>query len=129
MSKTADYIHEIELAFIASPAIQSFEILRTTVNSDTGFIRIRAKLRNEDFLEVAEFFVWEQNQIHTLTYRYQWMSPDQQTLRKRWDNAPHYPELAQFPHHVHDGDELTVRPGEPLTLLTWLPLLEKLLPE
>jgi hypothetical protein len=35
----------------------------------------------------------------------------------RWDNAPHYPGLANFPHHFH-GDTDTVHPsdlsGDPL---------------
>lgn len=129
MNKIAKHLRKIELALIASPAIHSFEIIRTTLNSDAGFIRLRAHLRNDDFLEVAEYFVWEQNQIQTISYRYQWMSADQQALCMRWDNAPHYPDLDGFPHHVHDGDEQNVQPGEPLTLLTWLSLLEKLLPE
>lgn len=25
----------------------------------------------------------------------------------RWDNAPHYPSLANFPHHFHDDTETT----------------------
>lgn len=33
-------------------------------------------------------------------YAYQWMEPDG-TLRRRWDNAPHWPAVPTVPHHVH----------------------------
>jgi hypothetical protein len=23
-----------------------------------------------------------------------------------WDNAPHYKDLVNFPHHVHDGNDI-----------------------
>lgn len=25
---------------------------------------------------------------------------------RRWDNAPHHKDLANFPHHVHDGNDI-----------------------
>ncbi|MEA3359588.1 MAG: DUF6516 family protein [Thermodesulfobacteriota bacterium] len=31
-------------------------------------------------------------------------------LIKRWDNAPHFPDLKGFPHHVHIGKNDTVAP-------------------
>jgi len=30
------------------------------------------------------------------------------TLRRRWDNAPHWPDVAAFPHHVHLPDQETL---------------------
>lgn len=30
----------------------------------------------------------------------------------RWDNAPHHPEVATHPHHVHDGQESQVTDSE-----------------
>jgi len=27
---------------------------------------------------------------------------------RRWDNAPHWPELKTFPHHLHLCDEASV---------------------
>lgn len=37
-------------------------------------------------------------------YRHHWQDADGQ-LRKRWDNAPHHPEIDSFPNHLHDGAE------------------------
>jgi hypothetical protein len=39
----------------------------------------------------------------------------------RWDNAPHYPSLANFPHHFHDDTETTYPSdlsGDPLADLS-----------
>jgi hypothetical protein len=44
-------------------------------------------------------------------------------LRVRWDNVRHYPNLPGFPHHLHDGDEENVRPGEPMNLFKVLDLI------
>lgn len=33
-------------------------------------------------------------------------SPTSGRLIKRWDNAPHHPELDTFPHHLHEGDRV-----------------------
>jgi hypothetical protein len=44
-------------------------------------------------------------------------------LRMRWDNAEHYPELPNFPHHRHEGDEKNVLPGEPMNLFKVLDII------
>jgi len=61
-------------------------------------------------LEIAEFFVLEANAIAVGNYRFHWQDP-QGRLIKRWDNAPHHPEVEGFPHHLHDGNEENVMPG------------------
>ncbi len=33
------------------------------------------------------------------------MNP-QKKMIVRWDNAPHYTQLASFPHHFHHGDKI-----------------------
>jgi len=48
--------------------------------------------------------------IEIVTYSYHWADA-QGNLIRRWDNAPHFPGLPNFPHHVHDGATNTVLPG------------------
>jgi hypothetical protein len=43
-------------------------------------------------------------------YKFHWQD-SQGRLIKRWDNAPHHPEVEGFPHHLHDGSEENVIPG------------------
>jgi hypothetical protein len=61
-------------------------------------------------LEIAEFFALEANTITVENYKFHWQD-SQGRLIKRWDNAPHHPEVESFPHHLHDGSEDKVIPG------------------
>ncbi|WP_338059010.1 toxin-antitoxin system TumE family protein [Aphanizomenon flos-aquae] len=35
---------------------------------------------------------------------------------KRWDNAPHHPEISTYPHYLHDGFEDSVFPYLPVDI-------------
>lgn len=61
-------------------------------------------------LEIAEFFVREANTIKVENYKFHWQD-SQGRLIRRWDNAPHHPEVEGFPHHLHDGSEENVISG------------------
>ncbi len=125
MSNLSAYLTEIEIALIRSPIIAAYQVIRSEVTTDDGYIRVRATLSNGDFLEAAEYFVLERNAIQTDDYRYQWMDASKTVLRKRWDCTPDHPEIATFPHHMHVGDEFTVMPGQSLRLIDLLDLLER----
>jgi len=95
-------------------------------NGDThGYMRIRLTLANGDFLEAAEYFVIQDDEVCVRRYRYQWMDPTQQVSKKRWDNAKHFPDLPNFPHHIHIGSETQVVPGRILSIIELIDLLEK----
>jgi len=53
------------------------------------------------------------------------MDPTQQVLKKRWDNAKHFPDLPNFPHHIHIGSETQIVPGRILSIIELIDLLEK----
>ncbi len=57
-------------------------------------------------------------------YRYQWMNEDRTQLRRRWDDAPHYPDLANFPHHCHVGSEETVESSQEMDIQTLLDFIQ-----
>ncbi len=124
MREIEAYLQQIDLALVSSSAIASYTITHRWANSDDGYIRLRAMLINDDFLEAPAYFVLENQQIVTEDYRYQWMDADKKTLRRRWDNTPHHPGLPSFPHHIHDKSEEHVIPGKPLDLLSLLQQLE-----
>jgi hypothetical protein len=122
--KAQTYLDAILLKLTTSLIIKSVEVVQERSLEDRGFVRVRLRLVNDDFVEVAEFFVIAQGQVQTVEYRYQWMDPDQKHLRKRWDNARHYPDLPNFPHHVHVEDENTVEPGHPMGIVELIEVLE-----
>jgi hypothetical protein len=124
MHEIAIHLTEIELALVSSPAIADYSIVRSKAGTDDGYIRIRATLVNGDFLEAVEYFVLVEGGITTIDYRHQWMDQSKQLLRKRWDCAPDHPHIPNFPYHVHVGDEATIQPGSPLSLIELLNVLE-----
>lgn len=128
MDDPSAYIADVELALISSPIIQAYELVRIWVNTDDGYIRIRATLTNGDFLEAAEYFILRSGEPVPVDYRYQWMDASKQSLRQRWDSTPHHPELAGFPYHVHGEGDNAVAPGQPMALLGLLRFLETKIP-
>ena len=95
-----------------SPLTRAPHIIDLKVYGQDAFrVKIRATVSS-----TLAFQVWlNHNPSHT-RYAYQLFSSSQTLLR--WDNAPHYPQLAiNFPHHFHD-DQGQVTPsilhGDPL---------------
>ena len=119
------YLIDLKVHLALSSVIQSIEILdERIVLSNRGYFRARLTLVNGDFLEVSEYFVCEEENCFSKTYRYQWMDAKQKRLIKRWDNAEHFPDLPGFPHHIHLGREDNVEPSEPLSIIALLALIE-----
>jgi hypothetical protein len=118
------YLAEVKARLATSPVVAKvISVVEDWSLSDRGYFRARLTLSNDDFLEIAEYFVIEGDRRVTRRYRHQWMAADQQTLRKRWDNVEHFPDLPNFPHHIHVGDNLPI-PGQPMSILALLDQLE-----
>jgi hypothetical protein len=98
-----NYIDLIKYKLNTSVIIDSFRIVDERILFSRGYFRARLILKNDDFLEIAESFTVIDNRLVTLSYRYQWMDGKKQQLKKRWDNVEHFPDLPNFPHHVHIG--------------------------
>lgn len=92
---------------------------------DRGYFRARLVLINDDFLELSEYFIIRQNKPETLEYRYQWMDSEKQTLIRRWDNDRHFPNLANFPNHIHLGGDNQVIPGQAMNIIELIEVIER----
>lgn len=123
MTTATEYVLELRAKLATSPIVASINIVEEKVWPDRGYIRIRMALSNGDFLEAAEYFVLEDDECITHRYRYQWMDGERRELHKRWDNVEHYPDLPNFPHHVHVRREENVEPGERLSIIQLLDVL------
>ena len=70
-------------------------------NQDGPNLRLKARV---DFIDHSTLFI---RQIVTagnlFKYAYHWQDTEGH-LRCRWDNAPHWPRIATFPHHKHVGE-------------------------
>ena len=121
------YIAQIKARLLNSSIIEVFTVVDHHFSSDRGYIRVRFNLNNGDFLEASEYFYVQDEQIIQARYRYQWMDNSQRVLRRRWDNAPHFREIATFPHHVHVDREDNVMPSHRFGILELIDILESLL--
>ena len=124
MIDVRSYLDDVKIRLATSTAIAAIETVTARTTGDRGYFRARLSLANGDFLEISEYFVIRGHQAETLEYRYQWMDSTKQKLICRWDNARHFPELPQFPDHLHLGDEKQVMPGQKLSILDLIDLIE-----
>ena len=53
------------------------------------------------------------------------MDGTQRHLKKRWDNAEHFPSLSGFPDHVHVGNEENVVPSKPIRILELIDIIKQ----
>ena len=119
------YLIEIKVRLSVSSFIRSIEIIdERAVLSDRGYFRAQLTLVNGDFLEVSEYFVLEEGRYVPKRYRYQWMHGAKRHLKKRSDNAEHFPSLSGFPDHVHIGGEENVVPSNPIRIIDIIDIIE-----
>jgi hypothetical protein len=122
------YINQVKSALNQSPTVAKWVLINEMVLGDRGHIRVRLTLSNGDFVEASEFFLISSNGVEQQRYRYQWMDSTKTQLRKRWDNAPHFPDVETFPYHVHVEQEDNVLPSPMMSILNLLALLESASP-
>ena len=83
----------------ATPELSNIQVVENeSVDDETFAFKIRATVV-PNFLQIR--FLADKNFER---YSFQLYS-DHPLLR--WDNAPHYPDLSNFPHHIHDQDGRT----------------------
>jgi hypothetical protein len=115
-----EYLEAVKERLITEPVVISFEILRERKTVMDAHLRVRLELVDSSQLEFSEYVQHSPpEQIEVITYSYHWAKGDY-TLIRRWDNAPHYPDLPGFPHHIHDGATGSVLPGHPMSIFTVL---------
>ncbi len=99
--------------------IQQYFDLVTSVAERSGAASVEMELNQRDSmlgrvngvlsfydgsrLEFRETISIERYRPVKLSYRYQYVRTGKSVLR--YDNAPHHPDLATFPHHKHVGNE------------------------
>jgi hypothetical protein len=81
---------------------ESWRVVRYEQEGDTYMLQMSAILIDDSRLELRDYLFRDGSR----KYSYQWMETNG-TLRRRWDNAPHWPSVATAPSHVHlPGSEM-----------------------
>ena len=115
MTSVEEYHRSVKARLIADPLILDFDIRRERRTRSDGHLRARLTLSSGDQLEFSEYVLLAEGQIEVVTYSFHWTTSDGRLI-KRWDNVPHFMQLPQAPHHIHDGEESNVIPGSAISL-------------
>ena len=122
-----EYLQQLDELLSVSPAVRDVEVIRRS-QRDTEWekvlhYRYRILLTDGGLVEMSERLVERRGMVTTTKYRYHWQDKHGHLL-KRWDNAPHHPEIETFPDHLHDGAEEQVVSH---TSITGLEVLQQIL--
>ena len=119
------YLDEIKDALSSYEWIQFVETIRCDFEENDQkkilLYRFRVHLSDGGRLEMVERLVESKKDgsIYPTKYSFHWQ--DQHgNLIKRWDNAPHYPDLDGFPHHIHIREDEAVVPGSSINAMEML---------
>jgi hypothetical protein len=116
----AAYLAAIKERFVSDANVTRFHVIREHSTWVDGHIRARIEFANGSQLEFSEYMQRSPaDEIAVITYSYHWANPDNEFIQ-RWDNAPHFPDLPGFPHHIHDGATGEVTTGQPMNIFTVL---------
>lgn len=88
-------IEQVKAILTASDLIASWQVLIEDEAADRALYRIRCQLLRPAYRLEIRLIQTENETI----YSYQ-LFTDRPIIR--WDNAPHFPALQGFPHHVHE---------------------------
>ena len=111
-----EYLTAIKERLLTDPIVSDFYILRERVSLSDGHLRARLTLSDNTWLEFSEYVQRSRaERINVITYSYHWANADNELI-KRWDNTPHFPNLAGFPHHIHLGPADKVTSGQPMSI-------------
>ena len=101
------YFIEIEQTIREFPNVRFVSLTKKIYNATQGYIGGSIIFENNhrlDFVEVKNTDIEQK-----LKYRYHYMN-ENQVMIFRYDNAPHHAEVATFPHHKHEGDDIKESP-------------------
>ena len=120
--QVAERLMNVRIALLTSPVITDVRVLQEQALGDVGYFRVRSKLANADELMFMERFRWKNGAIAVEKYSFHWQNAEGKLIR-RWDNAPHHPEISSFPHHLHDAEESNIRPSGPVDVFEILRII------
>jgi hypothetical protein len=95
-------------------------VIRYEREGDAYLLQIGAILRDGSRMELRDYLFADGSR----KYVYHWMEADGK-LRQRWDNAPHWPEIATKPHHTHLPDQEKPEPSTITNIEDLLSFLRK----
>ena len=108
------YLQSLLTTIAAAPNVYSSDVALDQRGPQAGLIRGDVYFADGSLLHFRELVDLETEPIR-LMYSYHYQRADS-SLVFRYDDTPHYPELPNFPHHKHAGQEQNVIASTPPNL-------------
>ena len=89
-------------ALSRSDIVQNIDVFALVEEPEKQALRAKASLESGFTLHITEAFA---KSFRSYSYHLQ----KNEKLIRRWDNAPHWPQMKTFPHHLHLTGEKDVR--------------------
>lgn len=127
-----EYLKRVEAVLASYKWVKTVQVLRCdiieTEQEQILTYRFRVALEGNALLELMERVVRakDKRDSRTMTDRFHWQDRNGALIR-RWDSAPHFPDLVGFPHHIHAGPDDWVEPGKPINCLEVLAEIDRTL--
>lgn len=99
------YFDELKLYLVINPIVKSVEIISEEIGGKEGYLRVIIGLPDDSVIHCFEYVLFDES-IGISKYSFHWQDVAG-NLICRWDNAPHHPELDNFPYHVHTKDKVS----------------------
>lgn len=115
MKQASDYLAYVKAMIILNPRVIQWITLREEAQEQIGLFRYRLTLDDGSLLEAFERFQITEQGVTVTKYSFHWQDTVGRLIR-RWDNAAHHSEIETYPHHVHEGDEVTVSTAKTMNI-------------
>ena len=94
------YLASVESAILKCKNTYVERYTEEVITPTRANLRIRLRFTNGSLMEINEALVVQENRLVPLDYRYHFQDKEN-NLIFRYDNTPHFPHIASFPHHKH----------------------------
>ncbi len=103
-----DHFEKIEKQLNSFPLTISVKFQTEVVDIDRGYYKAKAKFVDGSELHLFEYLKIKEDEVAVEKYRYHYQGSDEELI-KRWDNSKHYPNLDNFPEHIHTREGVKAR--------------------
>lgn len=98
------WLSQVQARLLSWRHSQQVTVVYAEIGDALAQYRVRVRLANGSLLQCIERVRQLPDGLHGKRYSFHWQRADG-GLICRWNNAPHHPEIASFPHHLHVGDQ------------------------
>jgi hypothetical protein len=122
----SQYFQSVKRELLSSPCVTSLDFHSEIIDTNFGYFKATLTFYDNSKLFLFELVEILNKKPHIEKYRYHYQDAKEKLIF-RWDNAPHFPKLKSFPHHLHICDKVkeSARPSIEEVLLQVIKNIEK----